>query len=300
MRFSFWPGSAQPFSDVLALARHVESTGWDGLFYADHFMPNGEDVSGPNDECWTTVSALGALVPRLRIGTLVCGNTYRHPAVLAKMAATLDQVTGGRVVLGVGAGWQENEHRAYGIPFYTLGERLARLDEACQVIRSLLDGERTTFHGKYYQLEDAPLVPKPVQARLPLLVGGGGEKVTLRITAQWANEWNVWGNPEVLIHKMGILDGHCEKLGRNPAEIARSAVAMVFLVDDAGTADKLRASGGAARMVIGNTEEVREIMKAYRDAGVNEFIVPDFNLGDMTRKVAALDRFMNEVVPAVR
>src|SRR5262249_8606742 len=129
MRFSFWPASQHPWSEVLALAQHVESTGWDGVYFCDHFMPNAADTSGPWGETWTTLAALAAAVPRVRIGGLVCGNTYRHPAVLAKMAATLDHISGGRAVLGLGAGWQENEHRAYGIPFYTLGERLARLDE---------------------------------------------------------------------------------------------------------------------------------------------------------------------------
>ena len=300
MRLSFWPGPAQPFNDVLALAKHVEQTGWDGLWYADHFMPNADDTSGPNNEAWTTLSALGALVPRIRIGTLVSGNTYRHPAVLAKMAATLDQITEGRVVLGLGAAWQENEHRAYGIPFYTLGERLQRLDEACQVIRGLFENEKTTFHGKFYQLEDAPLAPKPVQTPLPLFIGGGGEKVTLRITAKWADEWNVWGDVATLEHKMSVLDKHCAEVGRDPAAIQRSAAAMLFLVDDPATAEKLRGGRGASTMVIGNVEEVRETLRGYADAGVNELIIPDFNLGPMDAKIATLDRFIEEVAPVVR
>src|SRR5262245_7189154 len=184
MRFSFWPASTQPWEDVLEMARHVESTGWDGFFFCDHFMPNGRNVEVPWAEVFTTLGGLAAAVPRIRLGTLVCGNTYRHPAVLAKMAATLDHMSGGRFVLGLGAGWQENEHVAYGIPFYTLQERLARLDEACRVVKALFGEKRATFKGQYYQLEDAVLEPKPVQQPLPLLVGGGGEKVTLRIAAQ--------------------------------------------------------------------------------------------------------------------
>ena len=120
MRFSFWPGPAQPWSELLDLARHAEETGWDGLWYADHFMPDGPDPSGPWNEAWTTIAALAATVPRVRIGPLVSGNTYRHPAVLANMAATVDHISGGRLVLGLGAGWQENEHRAYGIEFSTV------------------------------------------------------------------------------------------------------------------------------------------------------------------------------------
>src|SRR5262245_7900545 len=124
MRFAYWPGSGHSWQDVLALAKHAEATGWDRLYYCDHFMPNTADASGPFNEVWTVLSALAAAVPRVEIGTMVLGNTYRHPAVVAKMAATLDHVSGGRAVLGMGAGWQENEHRAYGLPFYTLGERL--------------------------------------------------------------------------------------------------------------------------------------------------------------------------------
>src|SRR5690606_10528937 len=120
MRFSFWPGAGNSWADVLELGRHAEATGWDGLWYADHFMPNTADASGPTSECWTTLAAWAATVPRVRIGALVSGNTYRHPAVLANMAANVDNISGGRLVLGLGAGWQQNEHEKYGIPFYTL------------------------------------------------------------------------------------------------------------------------------------------------------------------------------------
>ena len=179
------------------LGQHVESTNWDGLWLADHFMPNAEDTTSPWPEAWTTLAALAATVPRIRMGTLVTGNTYRHPAVLAKMAVTADQISGGRVVLGIGSGWQENEHQKYGIPFYTVSERLKRLDEACQVIKGLLSEKSADFSGNYYQLDQAPLEPKAVSS-LPLLIGGGGEKVTLKITAKYADEWYVWGSVDTL------------------------------------------------------------------------------------------------------
>ncbi len=295
MRFSFWPNPSQPFEDVLALARHVEATGWDGVWYADHFMPNAADTSAPWPEAWMTLAALGASVPRLRIGTLVAGNTYRHPAVLAKMAATLDHVTNGRVVLGLGAGWQENEHQQYGIPFYTTAERLARLDEACQVIKGLFTHAQTDFDGKYYQLAAATLQPKPVQKPLPLLIGGGGEKVTLRITAKYADEWNVWGTVETLQAKMAILDAHCAKVGREPAEIQRSAVALLFMSDDQAFLKQRRDAKMTQAAIIGTAAEVRQTVEAYRAIGVNELIVPDFTLGPMPQKIATLDRFITEV-----
>jgi F420-dependent oxidoreductase-like protein len=285
----------QPYDEVLSLARHVEQSGWDGIWYADHFMPDAADTSTPWPEAWTTLSALGAQVPRLRIGTLVSGNTYRHPAVLAKMAATLDHITGGRVVLGLGAGWQENEHRQYGIPFYTTRERLERLEEACQVIKSLFAERSATFTGRYYQLQDASLEPKPVQAPLPLLIGGGGEKVTLRITAQHADEWNVWGDPAILKHKMAILDQHCADLGRDPTAIQRSAVALLFMSEDAGYLEKMRAADLQLPSLIGTPEEIRELVAEYQSIGVDELIVPDFTLGDAVQKRSTLDRFIRDV-----
>ena len=295
MQLSLWPSPTLTFNEVVDLARHAEATGWDGLWYADHFMPNAPDTSAPWPEAWTTLTGVGALVPRLRLGTLVTGNTYRHPAVLAKMAATLDHMTGGRVVLGLGSGWQENEHQQYGIPFYTVRERLERLDEACAVIKALFSESKASFDGRFYQLEDASLEPKPVQQPLPLLIGGGGEKRTLRITARHADAWNVWGDVAILRHKMEILDRHCADLGRDPQAIRRTAVALLFMSDDEKYLEQMRSADIAMPTVIGTPEEVRETLDAYASIGVDEFIVPDFNLGERAQKVETLDRFITEV-----
>jgi len=295
MRFSFWPNPSQPFEEVLSLCTHAEDTGWDGIWYADHFMPNAEDTSAPFPEAWTTLSALGALTKRVRVGTLVTGNTYRHPAVLAKMAATLDHITNGRVVLGLGSGWQENEHRQYGIEFYTVAQRLARLDEACAVIKALYAPGQANFDGEFYQLTDASCEPKPVQPTLPLLIGGGGEKVTLKITAKYADEWNVWGEPDTLRHKMGILDQHCADIGRNPKEIQRSAVALLFMSEDEGFVKKMRDAGIERPTIIGSPSEVRDVVAEYAQAGVDEIIIPDFTLGDHAQKIATMDLFMSKV-----
>ncbi len=295
MRFGFWPGPNNSWNDTLALAKHAEASGWHGVWYADHFMPNAEDTSGPTSECWTTLAALAASVPRIRIGALVTGNTYRHPAVLAKMAANVDNISGGRCVLGLGAGWQENEHRAYGIDFSTLGGRMSRLEEACQVITGLFSNEKANFAGKHYRLTDAPLAPKPVQKPLPLLIGGGGEQRTLRIAAKYANEWNVWGTPEVLKHKGDILDRYCEEIGRDPKSIAHSAQGMLVLSDDAAMVERMKAAG---RPIIGgNGAQVRALVEQYAEAGVDELIIPDFNLGrTVAEKTAVMDRFANEVM----
>ncbi|MFN8555838.1 MAG: LLM class F420-dependent oxidoreductase [Dehalococcoidia bacterium] len=299
MYFSFWPSLSNPWDEVLDASRHAAATGWDGVWVADHFMPNQADTSGPTSEVWTTLAALAVAVPRVRLGTLVCGNTYRNPAVLAKMAAGVDVISGGRAVLGIGAGWQENEHVAYGIPFYTIPERLQRLREACQIIRSLFTEEKTTFHGKHYDVVDAPLAPKPVQRPLPLLIGGGGEKVTLRIAARYADEWNTWGSPSHLQRKIGVLEQHCAAVGRDPRSIRRSAQALLFLGDEPDV--KERAKAAAPRPVIaGNVHEVREVVRQYAAAGVDELIIPDFNLANGPEKRAVMDRFITEVAPAFR
>lgn len=295
MRFGFWPNPMMPWGDLLNECQHAEASGWDGIWYADHFMPSAKDNSGPTNESTSFVAALAALVPRVRIGHLVLGNTYRHPAVVAKMAAGIDHISGGRFVLGLGAGWQENEHQAYGIPLFSLTERLARLDEAAALIKSLLRKERTTFAGRYYQLEDAPLTPKPVQSSLPIMIGGGGEKVTLRIVAEHADEWNVWGTPDVLRHKMKILDEHCAALGRAASEVARSAVALVDFGDEKQPALPLPAVIG------GSVKELQQAIAQYRDDGVQEFIVPDFNLGpSVDERKRLMDRFEREIIREFR
>ena len=233
MRFGIFTSmGAQTWAGVLDFWRHLEATGWDIACVTDHFMPNTREREGAMLESWSTLSALSALVPRMRVGTIVLGNTYRHPAVVAKMAAQVDIISGGRLLLGMGAGWQENEHAAYGIPFYTMRERLERLDEACEVLRSLWTQRRSDFKGRHYQLSDAPLDPKPVQTPHPeLMIGGGGERVTLRIVARHADHWNVWGGPQVLARKGKILDEHCAAVGRDAKSIIRS-VNMALLITD--------------------------------------------------------------------
>ena len=298
MRFSIWPSPARPWSEILELTQHCEATGWDGAYFADHFMPNGPDATpldGDTLECWSVMAALAAAVPRLRLGTLVSSVTYRHPAVLANIAAAVDRISEGRLLLGIGAGWQENEHAAYGLELGSVKERLDRFEEACEVLVGLLRTQRTTFAGDWYHLAEAPNQPAPVQERLPILIGGGGEKRTMKIAARYADEWNAWSTPEVLAHKVGVLRGHCETIGRDPAEIAVSTQAMLFLsTDEAWLKDK-RGNG-----IVGTPAEVTEIVAAYRDAGCDELIVPDFTMGPMARRKDTCDLFFNEVASNFR
>ena len=296
MRFSVWPAPTRPWSEYLEVATAAEAAGFDGVWCSDHFMPaDPSQLDGPVLECWSVLAAVAAAVPRVRIGAIVTGNTYRHPAVLANMAATIDHISGGRLVLGLGAGWQENEHEAYGIHFGTVGERLRRLDEACQIVTSLFSQPRTTFEGEYYTLRDAPLEPKPVQEHLPLLVGGGGEKVTMRIAAQYADEWNIWGLPDLLKQKGAVLDEHCERLGRDPATIARSAQALLYMGDDPAWLDEKRSRAAAFPVIVGTPAEIVDVVGEYRDAGVDEYIIPAFNFGPPSRAAEALQRFAEEV-----
>jgi F420-dependent oxidoreductase-like protein len=298
-----WPG-------VLDLWRHLEATGWDIACVTDHFMPNTSDREGAMLESWSTLSALAALVPRLRVGTIVLGNTYRHPAIVAKMAAQVDIISGGRLLVGIGAGWQESEHAAYGIPFGTMRERLERLDEACEVIRLLWTQRRSTFKGRHYQLSDAPLDPKPVQTPHPeLMIGGGGERVTLRIVARHADHWNVWGGPKVLAHKGAILDQHCTAIGRDPKTIRRSANMALLITDNADEVEWL-ATTLATRMgrhaadardtcLAGTPAQIREQLRGLQAAGVDVlFITTLFRpLGELRRD---LDRFITDIAPAFR
>lgn len=304
MRFSIWPTSAQSWDGIIEIASHCERTGWDGVYFADHFMPNSqgtEPLDGDTLECWSVLAALAGLVPRVQLGSLVSSVTYRHPAVLAKIATAIDHVSGGRLTLGIGAGWQLNEHAAYGLDLGTVRERLDRFEEATQVLRSLLGEQRTTYDGAYYRLQDAPCQPGPVAGRLPLLIGGAGERRTMRIAAQYADHWNCWSTPDLLAHKLSVLRAHCDDLGRNLADIHVSTQAMLFLSTDKQWLDERRQQwSGRPQVIIGTPTEVTDIVGQYIEAGAQELIIPDFTLGNRARKKDACDLFISEIAPAFR
>ena len=168
MKFALFTGmSGTTWDEVLELWQHGDRTGWDAACVTDHFMPNTADRVGDTLECWTALAALAARTERMRVGTIVSGNTYRHPALLAKMATNVDIISRGRLICGLGAGWQENEHRAYGMDFYTTAERLKRLDEACRVMKALWTEAKASYKGAFYQLEDAPSCPSRSRSRIP-------------------------------------------------------------------------------------------------------------------------------------
>jgi F420-dependent oxidoreductase-like protein len=304
MRFSIWPARAGSWDEIHEITSHCEQTGWDGVYIADHFMPNGpgpEPLDGDVLECWSVIAALAASIPRLRIAPLVTSVTFRHPAVLAKIAAAVDQISHGRLTLGLGAGWQENEHASYGLALGTVRERMDRFEEAVQILHSMLGQPRTTLEGRYFQVRDAPNRPGPVQPRLPLLIGGAGEQRTMRIAARYADHWNAWSTPETLAQKVSVLRARCAEIGRDPAEIHVSTQALLFLSTDREWIDQQRRQAQPTRAVIAGTPvEIADIMARYAEAGADEFIVPDITFGPMPRKKDTCDLFIEQVAAAFR
>lgn len=214
------------FKDILQVWQDADMLGLDTAFVFDHFIPIQGDQSGPCFEGWTLLSALAAHTQHVRVGVLVTGNTYRYPAVLAKMAATVDHVSAGRLILGMGAGWFEPDHTAYGIPYYTAGRRARRLVESVAVVKQLFTQPKSTFTGKYYQLKDAPFAPKSVQQpHPPILIGGMGPKVIQPLAARHADIWNFFvqdDDPQSAQRICTQFDIICRQVGRNPTEVEKS------------------------------------------------------------------------------
>jgi len=296
MRFSLWIGPHGTWGEILSSAESAEKSGWDGLWFSDHFMPEGGDLDTPTHECWTVLAAFAALVPRLTIGSLVVGVPYRNPALVAKMAAEIDQISGGRFILGLGAGWQENEHLAYGYQFDSPGVRSNRFSEATEIITGLLSNKRTTFAGTHFRTVDAPLSPQPLQENLPILLAGVGPTRTLPLVAAKANIWNLWGTPEEVITHSKTLDRCCEIIGRDPKSLRRTAQALVFMNEDQAINDKMRSRKLPASAIIGTPADIAVEIQKYADAGIDEFIVPDFNFRSNEDRKRGLQAFRNEIV----
>jgi alkanesulfonate monooxygenase SsuD/methylene tetrahydromethanopterin reductase-like flavin-dependent oxidoreductase (luciferase family) len=301
MRFSVWPSYDRSWDEVLARARFVHDRHWHALWYADHFMPQSDDDTpddGPALECWTVLAGVATAVPQIRLTSMVSPVTIHHPVVLAKRAVTVDHLSGGRAVLGIGAGWQVNEHAAYGFELPAPGERVSRFAEAIEVIHRLLTEQRVTFAGARYQLHDAPFEPKPVQQPLPVLVGTGSRRM-LRLTARWADEWNTWGDPTQVAERTELFRAACESEQRDPAALRRSAQAMVFITDSEAARDALRQRAPAGRSLVGGTSELVDLIGGYAELGVDEFAVPDFTLGATPQqRTDAYERFHTEVASA--
>ena len=255
MRFAFKTSQQDTtWADMLAVWKEADGielfeSGWN----FDHFYPIFSDSTGPCLDGWTMLAALAQATTRLRLGTLVTGIHYRHPAILANMVATIDIISGGRLELGIGAGWNEEESGAYGIELGTPRERSDRFEEACQVLVGLLSQETTDFDGKYYQLSGARCEPKgPQRPHPPICIGGNGEKRTLRTTARYAQHWNfVGGSPEEFARKREVLFAHCAEIGRDPKEITLSSHVRLKPGTGPGTGPEQVAEDVAAMREVG-------------------------------------------------
>ena len=272
-----WP----EFRDA-ALA--AEANGWDSVWTWDHLLAIFGPWEQPIFEGWSTLAALGAVTRSVRLGLMVGANTFRNPGLTAKLATTLDHVSGGRAVLGIGGAWFEREHEAFGIPDWGsgFGERLDRLDESVMLMRRLLDGERFSHAGRFYTLTDALCEPRPVQAHLPILIGGSGPRKTLRTTAMRADAWNTAGTIEEVRARVEILDQHCADVGRDRSEIELTISFPIVIRD--GTADaeaayaaslarNLTDNMGDVPILLGSPAFVADGLRPYVELGFRTVIV---------------------------
>jgi F420-dependent oxidoreductase-like protein len=262
-----------------AVASTAEAAGFDSLFVMDHLhqIPG----VGPQEE-WmlegnTVLAALAARTERVALGLMVGGVTYRNPALHAKITTTIDVLSGGRAIHAVGAAWFDDEHRAYGFEFPPLKTRFELLEEALVISRAMFTEERATFEGTHFRVEGAYNNPPPVRGDIPIMIGGSGERKTLRLVAQYADACNVFGDPERVRHLMGVLDGHCQDAGRDPAEITKTRLGTLCIAETHEEAERLlaawpeRAAMGAA-VTLGTPEEVEEQARALLDAGLDGLV----------------------------
>ena len=286
-----WPSTTQPWNEVLELAQFADDGFWHSVYVADHFMSPGDEPGRTSDwlEATAVMAALATATTNIRLANLVLSMTFRHPAVVANLAVTIDRISGGRFTLGLGAGWQDTEHEQYGLPLGEPKERVDRFAEGLAVISGLLTHETTTFDGQYYHLADALCEPKPTQSPLPLLVGGTGPRM-LRLIARHAHEWNQWSSPGGFSERSAALDAACEKEGRDPATVWRSTQALVMVTDSPESEAKAKAAAESTPqpVVYGPPERIAEAVGTWRSEGVDEVIVPDFA---MPRGPARLDTY---------
>ena len=270
-----WPA----LRDACLLA---EASGFDSIWLDDHLLSDEGDWTSPKLEGWTALAGLATITTRATLGHLVAANTFRNPGLVAKQATTIDHLSGGRFVLGLGGGWFEREHDAFGIDFGTgFGERLDRLDEAVGLIRRLLDGETVSHEGRFYRMHDAVCSPRPVQARLPILIGGSGRTKTLRTVARYADMWNGYGDPDRIAEVSGWLRERCAEVGR-PFEAIRRSVAMDVVVRDTAAA----AHAAYARVAAGQGIPVKRTGSDSTDRGLDAGGPPDAVAAHVSRLAA--------------
>lgn len=268
------------WEETLSTIKVVEAGRWHSLWFSDHFLPPipgaGLD-SGTALESWSMITATAAVTKRLRLGILVTGNTYRNPALLAKMASTVDQISNGRLILGIGAAWYKREHDAFGWKFPEVRERCDRLEEAAELIKMLFTAEGPVdYNGRYYKLDKAYFSPSCTQKpHVPIMIGGNGEKRTLRTLARFGDicniDFNLPGSPEIFRHKMEVIERHCEDIGRDPAEIKKTMLIPFRLEQDEKKAADLR-KGRGEWVLFGSSSFIIDRIQQYIDVGVEEIM----------------------------
>ena len=278
-----WP-QTDSWPALCDAAQRADAAGLDSLWTWDHLMAIVGRPEGPILEGWTTLAALAAVTTKSTLGLMVGANTFRNPGLTAKLATTLDHISNGRAILGIGGAWFGREHEGYGINFGSgFGERLDKLDEAVMLIRRLLDGERIAEHiGRYYAMRDALVEPRPIQRKLPILIGGSGPQKTLRTTARYADAWNAGGSVEDLRRKDAILRERCGEVGRNPDEIERTMSDWLLIRDDAAEARRVLAGlavangdtlGADDTVYVGSPQKIADKLRPIVELGFRHIIV---------------------------
>jgi F420-dependent oxidoreductase-like protein len=288
----------QAYEAMTSVAQTADEYGYESVWLVDHFHTVPQPSQEVTFEAWTTTAALARDTKRVRVGQMVSCNNYRNPALLAKMASTVDVLSHGRLNFGIGAGWYEHEYRAYGYDFPSAPERLRQLREAVQVILAMWTQEEAHFEGNYYQVRGAINQPKGVQRpHIPMLIGGGGEKVTLKLVAEYGDACNVAGNPATLEHKFSVLRRHCEDVERDYNSIRRTAGALCIVGEtdeeaQAAIPEKIKTIGNFADALsyslVGNPETIRQRIAAFEAVGAQELLLffPDATNLDSIRRFA--------------
>jgi F420-dependent oxidoreductase-like protein len=278
------------FERVAAIADAAEEAGFDSVWVMDHLyqIANVGPNTDPMFEAYTLLGALAARTREVSLGTMVTGVTYRNPALLAKQATTLDVVSGGRAILGIGAAWNEEEHAGYGFAYPPIGERMDRLEEALQICRAMFTEQAPTFTGEHYRIKDVLNNPRPLRAEgIPILVGGSGERRTLALVAKYADACNLFGDLPTMRHKLEVLERHCEAVGRDPATITKTRLGGLVIADTVEQAQQRGREMARARgmdeeryrgyVIAGDPDTVCEQVAAYFDAGLDGLV---FNMHD--------------------
>ncbi|HEX9258493.1 MAG TPA: LLM class F420-dependent oxidoreductase [Acidimicrobiales bacterium] len=286
------PQQGATYDDQLAVAKAAEELGYDGFFRSDHYLKMGSVTGDPGPtDAWVTLAGLARDTARIRLGTLVNAATFRYPGPLAVTVAQVDQMSGGRVELGLGAGWYEAEHRAYAVPFPSLGERFERLEEQLAIVTGLWAtpaGETFSYSGRHYEVTDSPALPKPVQARVPVIVGGGGPRRTPRLAATYASEFNrAFDSVERFQEQCGRVREACDRIGRDPTELVYSAALVLCCGRDEDEVARRAAAIGREPAELrrngaaGTVAEVISKLVAWRDAGAQRLYLQVLDLHDL-------------------